>query len=119
MQSKIAIFIFADTESFEGLGRVFNALVAAKEFKAGGDTVAIIFDGAGTKWPAELAKPAHKAHRLFNELKQQVRGACSFCAGVFGATEATEQSGTGLLSEFEGHPSVRRLMGEGYQILNY
>jgi hypothetical protein len=119
MHSKIAIFIYADTESYEGLGRVFNALVAAKELKAAGDTVAVIFDGAGTKWPAELANPAHKAHALFNEVRAQVRGACGFCATVFGAAEALPRAETRLLSEFEGHPSVRQLLGEGFQILNY
>jgi hypothetical protein len=34
--TKVAIVILADTESNEGLGRVFNALSVANEFKEGG-----------------------------------------------------------------------------------
>lgn len=53
--AKAAILVLADTESHADLGRVVNAMVAAKEFKHAGDEVKLIFDGAATKWPGALA----------------------------------------------------------------
>ena len=47
--TKAAIFVLADTQTEEDLGRVVNALAAAKEFKQAGDKVQVIFDGTGTR----------------------------------------------------------------------
>lgn len=44
LMSKVAILVLADTETHGDLGRVFNPLVAAKEFRAGGDDVRLVFD---------------------------------------------------------------------------
>ena len=52
--AKAAEVVFADTGSPEGLGRVVNALTTAHEFKDAGDGIVVVFDGAGTKWVAEL-----------------------------------------------------------------
>jgi hypothetical protein len=117
--SKVAIFVLADTESHEGLGRVFNALEAVKELKEGGDDVRLIFDGAGTKWPGVLSNPEHKAHAIYDAVRDRVAGACSFCAGAFGVSEQARACGTPLLTEYEGHPSVKKLIKDGYQLLSY
>jgi hypothetical protein len=44
---KIAIVVLADTDTYEGLGRVVNALEAVKECRDAEDEVRLIFDGAG------------------------------------------------------------------------
>ncbi len=53
-----AIFVLSDPKSGsdEALGRVFNALAAAFEYKQAGDEVTVTFQGAGTRWAAELSK---------------------------------------------------------------
>lgn len=117
--NKIAIVVLADTETHEGLGRVVNALEAAKEFKEGGDDVRIIFDGAGTKWVPELSKPESKAHGLYQAISDKVAGVCSFCAGAFGAKQGVQAVRVPFISEYEGHPSFRKLVNEGYQILTF
>lgn len=53
---KAAIILVADTETSEGMGRMANALTTVKEFKDAGDDAVLIFDGAGTRWVAQLAK---------------------------------------------------------------
>ena len=54
---KFAVFVLSDPKAGEeALGRVFNALAFAAEAHASGDEVAIVFQGAGTRWPAEFAK---------------------------------------------------------------
>ena len=60
---KTAIIILSDPKngSEEALGRVFNALALASECQQKGDEVAVVFNGAGTRWPAELTKLSHPA----------------------------------------------------------
>lgn len=115
--NKVAIFVFADTETNEGLGRVVNALETAKEFKNG--DVRLYFDGTGTKWPAELAKENHIAHKLYESVTGKVAGACSFCAAAFGATESIKKARIQLVDEFEQHISIKELLSDGFQIMNY
>ncbi|MBI4512205.1 MAG: DsrE family protein [Deltaproteobacteria bacterium] len=116
---KVAIVVLADTETHEGLGRVVNALEAAKEFKEANDDVRLIFDGAGTKWPGELARPEHRVHRLYAAVSDKIAGVCTFCAGAFGMTEAITACELPLLGDYEGHPSFRELVVQGYRVITF
>ena len=91
---KAAIIILSDPKSGseEALGRVFNALAAAYDFKQHGDEVTVLFQGAGTRWVGELGKAEHPAHALFEEIQDKVAGVSCGCAEVFGATEEAEKS---------------------------
>lgn len=117
--NKVAVFVFADTETSEGLGRVVNAMVAVKEFKQAGDEVRLYFDGTGTRWPGVLSGKDHKANPLYESVKDRVSGACLFCATVFGAKESAGQCGVGLVDEFEQHVSVRKLVSDGFRVMNF
>ena len=96
---KAAIVVLSDPEagSEESLGRVFNALASAYEFKQLGDDVTILFQGAGTRWAGELSKEDHPAHDLFEAVRDQVAGVSSGCACVFGATADAERNGFQLI----------------------
>ena len=50
---RLAIFVLSDPKSGseESLGRLFNALSTAHDANARGDEVALVFLGAGTRWP--------------------------------------------------------------------
>lgn len=117
--AKAASIVFADTETREALGRVVNALTTAKEFKEAGDDAVVIFDGAGTKWVAELAQEDHKYHGLFESVRDVVAGACSYCAAAYGVKDQVEQIGVELLEEYEGHPSLRSLINDGYHVVTF
>ena len=123
---KTAIVIFSDPKngSEEALGRVFNGLAAAYDFKQAGDEVSIRFQGAGTRWLGELSKQDHVAHDLFEAVKDQVAGVSCGCADVFGGTEEAEQSGFDLIKEnpvpgTRGMASLRKLAAEGSTILTF
>ena len=91
---KAAIIVLSDPNSGEdALGRVFNALAAAYDFQQRGDEVSVLFQGAGTRWIAELNKSDHPVHGLFDAVKDTVAGVSCGCAEVFGATEDVEKSG--------------------------
>ena len=117
--AKVAFLVLADTQAREGLGRVVNAMIGTKEFKEGGDEVRLIFDGAGTKWVGELAKPDHRYHELFQAVRDRVAGACGYCAHAYGAEEDVHREQLALLDEYEHHPSLRRLLAEGFQVLTF
>lgn len=117
--AKVAIVVLAGTETHEGLGRVVNALEAAKELQEGRDEVVLVFDGAGTAWVPELSKPEHKAHRLYESVASRIAGVCAYCAAAFGVKDAVVAQGVRLASEYEGHPSLRRLVHDGYQVITF
>lgn len=117
---KTAIVIFSDPKSGteEALGRVFNGLAAAYDFKQAGEEVSILFQGTGSRWIAELGKADHPAHDLFEAVKDKVAGVSCGCAAVFGATEEVEKSGYGLIKDnpvpgTPGVASLRKLATEG------
>ena len=118
---KTAILIMSDPKSGseEALGRVFNALAFASECKQKGDDVAVVFNGTGTRWPAELSKLSHPANGLYNSVRDIVQGASCGCAQVFGATEGVESCGVPLkkdhaLAGTPGLLSLRRFVENGW-----
>lgn len=117
--NKVAVVVLAGTENHADLGRVVNALGTAKEFREAGDEVQVIFDGAGTEWVAELSDPDHKAHGLYAATKDTFAGACKYCAGAFGVREEVKAAGVPLIDDYEGHPSLRSFIVDGYDVLTF
>jgi len=123
---KVTIAIFSDPKngSEEALGRVFNGLAAAYDFKQAGDDVSVVFQGTGTRWIGELTQKEHPAHDLFEAVKDQVAGVSCGCADVFGASEEAEKSGVDLIKEnsvpgTRGMASLRKFANEGSTILTF
>jgi hypothetical protein len=120
---KTAIILLSDPKGGdEALGRVFNGLAVAHEALQAGDTVEIVFNGAGTRWPAELAKLSHPANALYNAVRNSVKGVSCGCAEVFGAAESAKACGVALLKEkaLTGTPGIsnlHRYLAEGWQTL--
>lgn len=123
---KTAIVVLSDPKAGtdEALGRVFNALATAYDFKRNGEEVEIVFHGAGSRWPAELAKSDHPAHGLYEAVLGTVAGVSCGCADVFGATEDIEKSGLELISNnpvpgTSGLASVHSLIAGGATVLTF
>ncbi len=123
---KTAVIVYSDPKngSEESLGRVFNALAATYDFKQQGDEVALLFQGAGTRWVSELSQKDHPAHELYESVRDKVAGVSCGCAAVFGATAEVEKQGLDLIKDnavpgTSGLPSLRKLVSDGYTILNF
>lgn len=116
---KLAVLVFADTESHSDLGRVVNALLTVREAAEHGDETRLIFDGAGTGWIGVLADPNHRSHHLYASVRDQITGACKFCVNAFGHTEAVEAAGVPLLDEYRQHPSIRTLVHDGFEVIAF
>ncbi|MGH1338677.1 MAG: DsrE family protein [Aureispira sp.] len=120
--SKVAIVVLSDPKagSEEALGRIFNALGAAYDFKQANDDVKIIFQGTGTRWPEALQKEDHPANALYKTLEDIVEGISAACADVFGAnTLGLDLIANNPLPGTSGVSSYATLHKEGYSIINF
>ena len=115
---KAAIIVLADTESHGDLARMSLAMVAVKEFKEANLDVKLIMEGAGTKWIGKLSEPSNKMHHLYEGIKDKIE-VCSFCSRSFGTQDIAIKEGLHLLDEYKGHPSVKKLVLENYEVLIY
>lgn len=124
--TKTAIVVFSDPAagSEEALGRLFNAFFLTLELKEKGREVALIFQGAGARWPAEVAQPAHPAHALFQAVIDKVAGICGGCADVFGAAESASSTGITLVRERDipgttGILDLSRYLDQGFALVTF
>lgn len=116
---KLAIVLLAGSETADGSGRMANAFITALEAQDAGDEVRVIFDGAGTTWLRTLADPEHKYHRLLNEVRASIVGACLYCARAYGVVDDVERAEIPLLDEYKHHPSIRGLVADGFHVLTF
>ena len=123
---KAAIIIFSDPKhgGEEALGRLFNGLAAAYDFKQRGTHVAIYFQGTGTRWAGVVGDPAHPVHALYNAVTDAVAGVSCGCADVFGAREEAEKNGFDLITDnnvpgTSGLPSIAQLSEQGYTVFSF
>jgi len=117
---KTAIIILSDPKSGseESLGRVFNGLATAYDFKKSGKEVSILFQGAGTRWPEVLHKKDHPAHELFEAVTDKIRGISCACADVFGGdTTGYDLIKDNPVPKTTGLPSLSNLQDQGYNVL--
>ena len=97
---KATIIVLSDPAGGdEALGRLFNALAAAYDFKRNRRPVQLVFQGAGTRWPTVLAKPEHPAHGLYALVADTVAGASAGCAVVFHSAEDVRREGLPSISD--------------------
>jgi hypothetical protein len=117
--TKAAVVILAGTEGHENLGRIVNGLETAKEFaESDDDEVELIFDGAGTQWIPELEDENSDHHELYQAVREET-SVCDFCSGAFGVEEAVADAGLVTVDDHDGHPSMRSLVGEDYDVITY
>lgn len=122
---KTALVVLSDPDGGdEALGRVFNALAAAKDFAAQGADVRVLFQGAGTRWAGILADEGHPIHGLYDAVRPSIVGASHACAAFFGAEDGVASAGLDLIAEHDiagvgGLPSLAALSAEGYSVLTF
>lgn len=116
---KAAVIILAGNDSHADRGRLVNGLEAAKEFaETNGDEVELIFDGAGTEWIPLLEDESNDLHALYQDLRDDT-AVCDYCAGAFGVSDAVDDAGVVRLDSHDGHPSVRSLVADDYEIITF
>ncbi|MGL4238444.1 hypothetical protein [Tabrizicola sp.] len=124
--SKTAVVVMSDpeTKGDEALGRLFNALILTQELKAADEEVELVFQGAGTRWPARIVEPDHPAHGLYLAVQDRVVGVSRGCAMVFGAAEQAERAGFTLVRNADipgtdGVLDLSRYVREGFGVVTF
>ena len=117
--TKAAVVILAGTDGHANLGRLVNGLEAAREFAENeADELELIFDGAGTQWIPELEDEDSDYHELYAAVQDEA-SACDYCSGAFGVSEAVEDAGVVQIDDNDGHPSIRSLVDDDYEIITF
>jgi len=114
-----AVIILAGTDGHDNLGRLVNGLETAREFaETDGDEVELIFDGAGTQWVPELEDESHDHHDLYRAVRDDT-SVCDYCSGAFGVADAVADAGVVTVDDHDGHPSIRSLVDDDYEIITF
>jgi len=113
-----------NSKTDEALGRMFNALATAYDYKQAGEDVSVYFNGTGTRWIKELSNPEHPINGLFQQVSDTVAGISCGCADFFGASDATKSSNFIQLNDnnvpgTSGLLSMRKLHADGYNVLTF
>lgn len=117
MTHSAAIVILTDVAHDDA--KVYRALGTAQEFKQAGDDVTIVFDGSGVDSLAAAAAVDHPLHGLLESLRDEVAGACGFCTQAHKVEKTVTAAGYPLLTDNNGHASIRDLVVEGRTVLTY
>jgi hypothetical protein len=124
--SKTAVVVMSDPDGAgeEALGRLFNALFLTLELKQADREVELVFQAAGTRWPARIVQPDHPAHALYLAVQDRVAGVSCGCASVFGAAEAAEAAGFRLVRDGDipgtgGVLDLSRCVRDGFGIVTF
>jgi len=114
--SEFAIIVQAGPQE---LARALHGLLYAQELHDAGHDVQVVFDGAGTTWVKAFSEPDNKYHDLFERVRGSglIVGVCEYCAVAFQVKDDVRRAGVPLQGEANGHPSVARLVADGYQLL--
>ena len=117
---KVAVVLHAEPGTHDALGRALHALLYSQELKDNGHDVQLLFDGGGTKWIEEMSDSDHKRNfkLSMNFGRVITSGVCDFCVEAFdGDKSMVKAEGLTLINEYQGHPSIAKLIGEGYQVI--
>ncbi|MGZ0712502.1 DsrE family protein (plasmid) [Coraliomargarita sp. W4R53] len=115
--NKIAVVIYEPVSG--DMSRVYRGLKTAVEFKKAGDDVVVVFDGSGVESLAALSDASHPLNPILVALKDNVRGACAHCSKSHNVKDVLDGAGWTLLDQAAGEASIRDLVNEGRQVLNY
>ncbi|MHA1746202.1 MAG: cytoplasmic protein [Promethearchaeota archaeon] len=117
MDKKFALFMFRD-----GLMCFGHVLLNALEMFSVGYSVKIIIEGEATNViPVYHANPNALFGNLYKRAKEEglIDAVCKACATKMHALEAAQAEQLPIVEELNGHPSMKRYLEDGYQIITF
>jgi len=112
--NKTAIF------AFKGNPICFvHVLLNAVDLHDRGGVVKIVIEGEATKLIADLRKPEHPLHPLYEKVKklELIDGVCRACAIKMNALEDAEAEGLKIADDMAGHAGMAPYIEKGYAIV--
>jgi len=111
---KVAIFTFTDEKMC-----FVHAMLNALDMKEHNFDVKIVIEGASTRFIGKISDPEDPLSKVYSEVKSKgiIDCVCKSCATQTKSLKSAEEEGLKLCDEMDGHPSMRRYIEEGYEIL--
>ncbi|CAM4331565.1 hypothetical protein [Paenibacillus tarimensis] len=113
--NKFVIIIQADQQD---IGKAVHGLLYGQELHEEGFEVEILFDGAGTQWPGELAKAEHSFNGLYKQVMKSgiIRGGCQACSAFFDTAGDLGEAGMSLVGSDKsgGHIPFAQYIKDGF-----
>lgn len=113
---KVALFAF-NGEAMCFVHVLLNALDLAEH----GHDVKVIIEGTATKQIQELTDETNPFSNLYQNVKEQglIDCVCKACAAKTDSLDAAMEQQLILCDDMSGHPSIRRYMEAGYEIIAF
>ncbi|GAB6038715.1 hypothetical protein JCM15519_32740 [Fundidesulfovibrio butyratiphilus] len=98
-----------------------HVMLNAIDLREKGFEVAIVLEGESTKVLAELSKPEHPMHKLFERTKSLglITGVCKACAYMMGTQDAVAREGLPMADDMHGHAGMAPYLAKGYTIITF
>lgn len=71
-----------------------------------------------TQWIPKLEDPGSDYHDLYQTVRDST-SVCEYCAGAFDVSDAVVDAGVPTLDDHDGHPSIRSLVADEYEIITF
>lgn len=98
-----------------------HVMLNAIDMREKGFEVQVVLEGESSRVLAQLSRPEHPMHALFEKTKAQglFAGACKACAHAMGALAAVEAEGLPLLDAMHGHAGMAEWVLKGYRVITF
>lgn len=102
-------------------GCFIHVLLNSLDMANKGHEVKIVVEGAATALVPEMVEPGSPLHGLYSQAREKklIDAVCRACSAKNGVLEAVEAAGLPIADEMAGHPSIRRYMEAGYEIVTF
>lgn len=98
-----------------------HVLLNSLDMHAQGMGGGIVLEGESVTLVAEMSKPDHFLHQLYQKVREQdlIIGACKACSNKLDAVEAMEIEQIELIGEMSGHPAMAEYITKGYTVIPF
>ena len=122
---KVVVAVLNPGESPADNGRTIHALKLAKELKAGGADVELVFEGKAVTWIPRFVNRNDDSHPfvknygpVFDEVRDLAK-ACNMCCRRFDVLEQVQTAGIPIIGEGRDHINIGQYVLDGYQVINH
>lgn len=123
---KVAIVTHMEHESPADRGRMAHALHLARDLKAGGTQIKLIFAGKSVDWLAQLTDPNRaeqhpfvKAYgNVFDAVRDDVE-ACNFCCIRFNATDKVKAAEVHINGDGKDHMNLATYVLNDWEVITF
>ncbi len=108
--------------AFNGEAMCFvHVLLNALDMAQNGVEVKVVIEGSATRLVKELNDPEKPFAELYKKVKDNglIDCVCKACAGKMESLQSAQEQDLPLCDEVLGHPSLRKFMEKGYEIITF